>query len=94
MHKVEFEVVDLLQQSPTTQELDLLLESFQTITKLLNTSGLLYREGNYKEKFKAMDKAAIFQTLQDQPMLIKRPLYFSAKKKLVGFKEKQWKPLE
>ena len=59
-----------------------------SIKKLFNTSGILYREMNLKEKLNTMSDDEMIKTLSQDGMLVKRPLLITGDKMLIGFKEK------
>ena len=61
-----------------------------SIKKLFNTSGILYREMNLKEKLNTMSDDEMIKTLSQDGMLVKRPLLITDNKMLIGFKEKEW----
>ena len=54
--------------------------------KFFNTSGVLYREMNLKDKIKTMSKEEMIEILSTNVMLVKRPLLVIDDKVLVGFK--------
>ena len=60
------------------------------IKKLFNTSGILYREMNLKDKLNNMNEDEMISVLASDGMLVKRPLLISNDKILIGFKEKEW----
>ena len=60
------------------------------IKKLFNTSGLLYREMNLKDKLNNMDDDDMIELLAKDGMLVKRPRLVTDDKLLIGFKEKEW----
>lgn len=60
------------------------------IKKLFNTSGLLYREMNLKDKISNMNDDDMIRLLAKDGMLVKRPLLVTDDKLLIGFKEKEW----
>lgn len=61
--------------------------SNKNINHFFNTSGLIYRNENYKEKLKTMSEDEKLEALANNPMLIKRPLLVGDDFVLVGFKE-------
>ena len=64
--------------------------SNKSIDKFFNTSGLVYRNGNYKEQLKKMSEEEKLKDLAENPMLIKRPLLVGNNFVLVGFNEKNY----
>lgn len=63
------------------------------INKFFNTSGLIYRDLNYKEKLKTMSDEEKLLALSSNGMLIKRPLLISNKQVLVGYNHAQYEEL-
>lgn len=63
------------------------------LKKFFNTSGLLYKSLNLKEKLPAMTEEEQLQLLASDGMLVKRPIVVTEKTILVGFKEAQWEQL-
>lgn len=61
--------------------------SNKEINKFFNTSGLIYKNENYKEKLKTMSEEEKLQALANNPMLIKRPILVCNNFVLVGYKE-------
>ena len=55
------------------------------VQKLFNTSGLVYRELNLKDKLKEMDLQQKLELLASNGMLLKRPLLVQESTVIVGF---------
>lgn len=60
------------------------------LKKFFNTSGMLYRELNLKERLPQMSEDEQFALLATDGMLVKRPMYITEEQVLVGFKEAEW----
>ena len=60
------------------------------LKKFFNTSGILYKEMNLKDKLPNMSEAEQYGLLASNGMLVKRPLLVGEDFVLVGFKEGQW----
>ena len=60
---------------------------------IFNTSGVLYREMNLKDKIKTMSKEEMIEILSTNGMLVKRPLLVTEDIVLVGFKEENYKEI-
>ena len=60
------------------------------IKKFVNTSGMLYRELQLKDKLPAMTDEEIYALLATDGMLVKRPLLVGEDYVLAGFKEAEW----
>lgn len=89
--QMSFTVKEITQEPPSIEELGKMLD-FQkgNIKKLLNTSGLLYREMNLADKLKEMSTQEILLLLSEHGMLVKRPFLLKKDFGLVGFKEAEW----
>lgn len=92
---VEFESRHIVENNPTKEELkEYLKRSGQPIKKFFNTSGILYREMNLKEKVAQNNEDELLEILSTNGMLIKRPLLIGDNKIFIGFKEKEWEVLK
>ena len=60
------------------------------LKKFFNTSGLLYKSMNLKEKLPTMSEEEQLRLLASDGMLVKRPLLVTEETVLVGFKEAEW----
>ena len=90
-NKIEYNERDIKLKNPTRAELDIWVNKYcYPINKLFNTSGLLYRSMNLKDKLKDMDDNEKLELLSSDGMLVKRPILVNKDKLLVGFKEKEW----
>jgi Spx/MgsR family transcriptional regulator len=88
---MSFTVKEITQEPPSIEELGKMLEFHKgNIKKLLNTSGLLYREMNLAHKLKEMSTQEILRLLSEHGMLVKRPFLLKKDFGLVGFKEAEW----
>ncbi len=61
------------------------------LKKFFNTSGLLYKNMQLKDKLPAMSEEEQLKLLATDGMLVKRPIIVDDHKVLVGFKEAEWK---
>ena len=59
--------------------------------KFFNTSGLLYKSMELKDKLPNMSEEEQLNLLATDGMLVKRPLVIGRDFVLVGFKEDEWK---
>ena len=60
------------------------------LKKFFNTSGLLYKEMQLKDKLAAMSEEEQLKLLSTDGMLVKRPILITDNKILVGFRENEW----
>lgn len=82
----------IVEDNPTYEELkEWYVRSGLPMKKFFNTSGLVYREMQLKDKLPAMSEEEQLQLLATNGMLVKRPLVIDGDTVLVGFKEAEWK---
>ena len=60
------------------------------LKKFFNTSGMLYKEMQLKDKLPGMSEEEQLKLLSTNGMLVKRPIVVKGKTVLVGFKEAEW----
>lgn len=90
-HGVAYEDRNIKEQNPTAEELKAWHDqSGQPLRKFFNTSGMLYREYELKDKLPNMTEEEMLNLLASDGMLVKRPLLITDGNVLIGFKEKQW----
>ena len=91
-NEIEYELRDIKSQQPTLDELtEWYNKSGLPLKKFFNTSGLLYKSLNLKEKLTEMSEYEMLKLLSTDGMLVKRPLLVYDDFVLVGFKEADWK---
>jgi len=90
-HGIEYTDRHIKDDNPTYEELKKWYEeSGLPLKRFFNTSGMLYREMQLKDKLPGMSDEEMLTLLASDGMLVKRPLIISDGKILVGFKEAQW----
>lgn len=90
-NKIEYVLRDIKTDNPCKEELAEWHEkSGLPLKKFFNTSGLLYKSMELKNKLPLMSEEELLSLLATDGMLVKRPLLISDDKVLVGFKEKEW----
>lgn len=88
---VDFEERHIKDDKPSVEELRAWhKESGLPLKRFFNTSGLLYKELQLKEKLPAMSEEEQLALLATDGMLVKRPLLIGDGFVLVGFKEAEW----
>lgn len=81
----------IVENNPSYDELkEWYKKSGLPLKKFFNTSGLLYKELQLKDKLPAMSEEEQLQLLASNGMLVKRPLIVDEKLVLTGFKETEW----
>lgn len=90
-HKIQIEVRDIKQNNPSYEELKSWYEkSEMPLKSFFNTSGIIYKSLNLKDKLSEMSEEEQLRLLATDGMLVKRPLIISEDKIYIGFKERQW----
>lgn len=90
-HNIEFEERPIKEQNPTYEELKAWHQmSGMPLKKFFNTSGLLYKDMQLKDKLPQMTEEEQLRLLSTDGMLVKRPLVVGEDYVLTGFKEKEW----
>ena len=82
------------ENNPTYEELKAWYSrSGLPLKKFFNTSGLLYKSLNLKERLPAMSEEEQLHLLATDGMLVKRPLVITDNAVLTGFKISEWEKL-
>ena len=90
-NKIEYELRDIKEDNPTLEELTAWYkQSGLPLKKFFNTSGLLYKSMELKDKLPNMSEEEQLKLLATEGMLVKRPLVIGEDFVLVGFKESEW----
>jgi len=90
-NKIKFEIRDIKEDNPTLEELSSWYKmSGLPLKKFFNTSGLLYKSMELKDKLPTMSDEEQLKLLATDGMLVKRPLVIGEGFVLVGFKESEW----
>ena len=91
-NKVEYNLRDIKIENPSIDELcNWHKVSGLPLKKFFNTSGLLYKSMELKDKLPNMSEEEQLNLLSTDGMLVKRPLVIGRDFVLVGFKEAEWK---
>ena len=90
-HNIKYTERHIVEENPTYDELkEWYVKSDLPLKKFFNTSGLLYKEMQLKDKLPTMSEEEKLQLLATNGMLVKRPLVVNDDTVLVGFKETEW----
>ena len=82
------------EENPTYEELkNWYQRSGLPLKKFFNTSGLLYKSLNLKDKLPTMSEEEQLRLLATDGMLVKRPLIVMEDVILTGFREAEWQKL-
>ena len=94
-NKIDFDERDIKENRPTRKELAKWHKaSGLPLRRFFNTSGMLYRELQLKDKLPNMSEDEMLDLLATDGMLVKRPLLISDNAVLVGFKQAEWEEIK
>lgn len=92
---MNFETRHIKEENPSYDELKEWYEkSGLPLKKFFNTSGLLYKSMQLKDKLPTMTAEEQLQLLASDGMLVKRPIIIKGDIILTGFREKEWEKLK
>ncbi len=90
-NNIEYNERDIKLENPSFDELkDWYQKSSLPLKKFFNTSGMIYRDMNLKDKLPEMSEEEQLKLLSSDGMLVKRPLVADGDTVLTGFREKEW----
>lgn len=90
-NEIKYTLRDIKENNPSYEELKGWYEkSGIPLKKFFNTSGLIYRSMNLKDKLAEMSDEEQLQLLSTDGMLVKRPILLKDGKVITGFKEADW----
>ena len=90
-NKIKYKLRDIKEENPSFEELAAWYKmSGFPLKRFYNTSGLLYKSMELKDKLPSMSEEEQLKLLVTDGMLIKRPLLIGEDFVLVGFKESEW----
>ena len=91
-HNIEYTDRHIVEENPSYEELkEWYGKSGLPLKKFFNTSGMLYKDMQLKDKLPNMSEDEMFEMLATNGMLVKRPLIVDGDLVLTGFKEAEWK---
>ena len=87
----DYTLRDIKTDNPSYEELKEWYEkSGLPLKNFFNTSGMLYRSMNLKDKLDFMTDEEKLRLLAEDGMIVKRPILLAGSKVLLGFKESEW----
>ena len=90
-NNIAYELRDIKLDNPTLEELTAWYKkSGLPLRKFFNTSGLLYKSLELKDKLPKMSESEMLSLLATDGMLVKRPILVGEEFVLVGFKESEY----
>ena len=94
-NEISFEDRHIVEQNPSAEELKQWHQkSGMPLKRFFNTSGMLYRDLELKDKLPTMTEEEQYQLLATNGMLVKRPLIVGEDMVLAGFKPAEWEKLK
>lgn len=90
-HNKKYTDRHIVDNNPSYEELKEWYEkSGLPLNKFFNTSGLIYKDMQLKDKLPTMSEEEQLKLLATNGMLVKRPIIVDEDMILVGFKEAEW----
>ena len=90
-HNITYTDRHIVEDNPSYDELkQWYKKSGIPLKKFFNTSGMLYKEMQLKDKLAAMSEEEQLKLLATNGMLVKRPLVVDGDMVLIGFREAEW----
>lgn len=90
-HNIAYTDRHIVEDNPSCDELKKWHEkSGLPLKRFFNTSGLMYKDMQLKDKLLTMSEEEQIKLLATNGMLVKRPLIVDGDTVLVGFKEAEW----
>ena len=91
---ISYEERDIKTENPQKEELkEWYKKSGLPLKKFFNTSGMLYKQMNLKDKLPDMSEEEQLELLATDGMLVKRPIVVEGDIVLTGFKAAEWEKL-
>lgn len=91
---IKYDSRHIKDDNPTFEELKAWYEKSELqLKRFFNTSGMLYKSMNLKDKLTNMSEEEQLQLLATDGMLVKRPLLVGDNFVLCGFREKEWQEI-
>ena len=88
---IEYTDRHMVEDNPTFDELKMWYEkSGLPLKRFFNTSGLLYKSMELKDRLATMSENEQLTLLASNGMLVKRPLLITDNAVIPGFREKEW----
>lgn len=90
-HGITYEDRNIKEENPSYEELvQWYRRSGLPLKRFFNTSGLIYKSMNLKDKLPGMTEEEQLRLLATDGMLVKRPLVITDTAILTGFRVKEW----
>lgn len=90
-NKIDYTERHIVEKCPSYEELEQWIKkSGYPIKRFFNTSGLVYKNLNLREKLPKLSERDQIKLLSSNGMLIKRPLIIGENVILTGFRKEEW----
>ena len=90
-NNIKYNLRDIKENNPTLEEIKAWhKKSGLPLKKFFNTSGLLYKSMQLKDKLADMPEEEQYKLLAADGMLVKRPIIVNGDTVIVGFREKEY----
>lgn len=90
-NNIKYNLRDIKENNPTLEEIKAWhKKSGLPLKKFFNTSGLLYKSMQLKDKLADMPEEEQYKLLASDGMLVKRPIIVNGDTVIVGFREKEY----
>lgn len=94
-NNLTYEDRNIKENTPTFDELsEWYRKSGLPLKRFFNTSGLLYKSMQLKDKMPKMSETEMLQLLSTDGMLVKRPIIITDSTVFIGFKPTEWEKLK
>lgn len=88
---IDYERIAIRETPPSPRELQIALNRYEgNLKRLVNTSSADYRASGLKDEIDSLEPEAVFERIQQNGNLAKRPFLISEQVCLVGFKPDEW----
>ena len=85
---------NIKEENPTKEEIQSWIDRGVELKELFNTSGMLYRELNIKEKRETYTQEQLIELLASNGMLVKRPIVIQGDMIIIGNKVSEYEKLQ
>lgn len=85
---------NIKEENPTKEEIQSWIDRGVELKKLFNTSGMLYRELNIKEKRETYTQEQLIELLASNGMSVKRPIVIQGDMIIIGNKVSEYEKLQ
>ena len=85
---------NIKEENPTKEKIQSWIDRGKEKKKLFNTSGMLYRELNIKEKRETYTQEQLIELLASNGMLVKRPIVIQGNMIIIGNKVSEYEKLQ